>query len=38
MVNIYPAFMLPEKRQDEADVRTVADHVEWMAGLMGKKQ
>jgi membrane dipeptidase len=32
MVNIYPAFMLPEKRQDEADVRTVADHVEWMAG------
>jgi membrane dipeptidase len=38
MVNIYPAFMLPQDQQDHADVSTVADHVEWMAGLIGKKQ
>ena len=38
MVNIYPAFMLPTDKQEEADVTTAADHVEWMAGIMGKKQ
>lgn len=38
MVNIYPAFMLPKDQQDKANVSTVADHVEYMAGLIGKKQ
>lgn len=38
MVNIYPAFMLPKNEQDKASVSTVADHVEYMAGLIGKKQ
>lgn len=38
MVNIYPAFMLPADKQDYASVSIVADHVEWMANLMGKKQ
>lgn len=36
MVNIYPAFMLP--KPSEADVSTVADHVEWIAKQIGKEQ
>jgi hypothetical protein len=36
MVNIYPAFMLPPDKQQWAHVGIVADHVQWMANLMGK--
>lgn len=36
MVNIYPAFMLPNP--EHADVNTVADHVEWIANVIGKEQ
>lgn len=36
MVNIYPAFMLPADKQQWAHVGIVADHVQWMANIMGK--
>lgn len=36
MINIYPAFML--SNPEVADVGTVADHVEYVAGLIGKEQ
>lgn len=36
MVNFYPAFVLPEGQV--ANVSTVADHVDWMAGIMGREQ
>ncbi len=36
MINIYPAFMSPTP--ETADVKTVADHVEYVAKLIGKQQ
>ena len=36
MVNIFPVFMSPDP--ESADVKTVADHVEWIADLIGKEQ
>ncbi|KAG7544296.1 hypothetical protein FFLO_03335 [Filobasidium floriforme] len=34
MVNFYPAFLLP--RGQKADVKTVADHIEYIASISGK--
>jgi microsomal dipeptidase-like Zn-dependent dipeptidase len=36
MVNFYPAFLLP--RGQKADVKTVADHIEYIASISGKAQ
>lgn len=34
MVNFYPAFVLPIGQ--EADVNTIANHIEWIAGVTGR--
>ncbi len=36
MINIFPLFMSPTP--ETADVGTVADHVEYVANLIGKEQ
>jgi membrane dipeptidase len=36
MVNFYPAFVLPAG--EIANTSTIADHVEWIAGVTGREQ
>ena len=36
MVNFYPAFLLPAGQK--ADVKTVADHIDYIASISGKAQ